>query len=344
MRTRPRVAFFSYSHKDDELDNGYITALCKRIVAEIEAVTGESLDYFLDVDHLTWGERWQERIAMKAEQTLVLVPIVTPNYLKSEYCRKEYELFMSNSTTHGQVSYIFPIYYLNVAERIKKEDEFAKEIMRSQLLDWREYRLKSLTDPVVVNWIHQHVTVLADRIFHCEPVVVNEPVMIPPQPSAPIVRQRQPISQTATRPLPPKTPPDKPITKPEPPLVQDAIWKYFQVAAGTSGSLVALLVLVSGLNHEKDKIVRIGVAICAALLINIGLAGCKPLSQPGPRSNSNGSLLKVEIGALLMIVGSYYFREASSNIIDTGLPILAGIATLVGAILIEAEIKKEKTN
>lgn len=57
------IGFWSYVKADDEAEGGRISRLARDLVAQIQMLTGESMDLFLDRDAIEWGEIWRDRIA-----------------------------------------------------------------------------------------------------------------------------------------------------------------------------------------------------------------------------------------------------------------------------------------
>jgi TIR domain len=88
------IAFLSYTHFDDSHEEEKITRFCKRLVDEVKMQTGRQFPIFRDKKDIQWGQRWRSRIEQGLDAAVFLIPIVTPAYFQSEFCRKEYERFL----------------------------------------------------------------------------------------------------------------------------------------------------------------------------------------------------------------------------------------------------------
>jgi hypothetical protein len=56
------VGFWSYTHRDNELNGGRIRRLAQLIADEYEALTAENIRIFVDKNDLEWGTVWRARI------------------------------------------------------------------------------------------------------------------------------------------------------------------------------------------------------------------------------------------------------------------------------------------
>ena len=62
--------FWSYRQVDDKRDSGRIRQLAYDIVDEYAAITGETIDLFLDRDSIEWGSLWESDIREALESGL----------------------------------------------------------------------------------------------------------------------------------------------------------------------------------------------------------------------------------------------------------------------------------
>jgi TIR domain-containing protein len=88
------AAFLSYAHLDDPHEGGRPTELRRRLSGEVSIQTGEEFDIFQDRNDIEWGEQWQQRIENSLDCTTLLIPILTPGFFKSPYCRSEFKRFL----------------------------------------------------------------------------------------------------------------------------------------------------------------------------------------------------------------------------------------------------------
>lgn len=148
--TRP-AAFLSYDHLDDRY--GHISQFRDRLVDEVCIQTGEEFTIFQDRSDISWGENWRRRIEDSLDDVAFFIPIITPSFFKSEYCRAELRQFLEREKRLCRRDFILPVYYVSTpllddADR-RAEDELAKEIAERQYADWRELRFEPFDSPRV---------------------------------------------------------------------------------------------------------------------------------------------------------------------------------------------------
>jgi hypothetical protein len=130
------AAFVSYSHRDDEYDEGAIRQLAERLERALRAFTGRAdLAVFFDRQAIEWGDAWRVRIGEGVATSAALIPVVTPSYLASEECRREFEEFVSN---WGK--WFLPLYYMEVDDFDARQDPVSTAVRSAQYADWRELR------------------------------------------------------------------------------------------------------------------------------------------------------------------------------------------------------------
>ena len=97
--------FFSYARHDGETDPGLIVALTTELEGRVNArLVNARLTIWRDTERLRVGERWDETIDGELRSADVLIVLLTPRWIGSGYCRKEYALFeeLEGSRSVGQ--------------------------------------------------------------------------------------------------------------------------------------------------------------------------------------------------------------------------------------------------
>jgi len=93
------VAFFSFTHNDNTALGGKLERLRERLEQIIRTHTGlAEFQVFIDKDRdngIAWGQKWAERINEALHQSVFLIPIVSPTYLKRDWCRHEFTEFLN---------------------------------------------------------------------------------------------------------------------------------------------------------------------------------------------------------------------------------------------------------
>ncbi len=143
------AAFLSYDHLDDRY--GHISRFRERLADEVCIQTGEEFLIFQDRSDILRGENWQKRIEGSLDDVVFFIPIITPSFFKSKYCRTELKQFLEREKKLSRRDFVLPVYYVSTpllddASR-RAEDELALEIAKRQYADWRELRFEPFDSP-----------------------------------------------------------------------------------------------------------------------------------------------------------------------------------------------------
>jgi hypothetical protein len=142
MTNGENAGFWSYAHSDNQSSNGRLLALADEIRKEYDILTGDSLHLFMDRDDVEWGDAWRERLDTNLTATTFFIALITPRYLQSPECRKEFIQFTSKAQNLGIAEYLLPILYAPIPELGEDHpDEIAAMVARTQYEDWRQLRL-----------------------------------------------------------------------------------------------------------------------------------------------------------------------------------------------------------
>jgi TIR domain len=106
--SHPYDPFFSYAHRDDG------TGLIPFFFERLKAIQGhfcpsEPWWPFLDRPALRNADDWEQKLLGGVSTCGVLVVFLSPAYLASEWCRREWEAFRRQETSRGGER-IFPVY------------------------------------------------------------------------------------------------------------------------------------------------------------------------------------------------------------------------------------------
>ncbi|MEV5899731.1 toll/interleukin-1 receptor domain-containing protein [Streptomyces sp. NPDC052127] len=172
------AGFWSYTHRDDEIEDGRIRRLAVKIANEFEAITAEELHVFLDKTDIKWGDEWRNRIDSALTGSTFFMPIITPRFFRSEECRREVLTFSGHATSLGLEELLLPILYIDVPG-IKKEDT-ADDVMalisRRQYEDWTQLRLEDENSPKYRQAVHRlavRLVEILERTAEIEPPPVT---------------------------------------------------------------------------------------------------------------------------------------------------------------------------
>jgi hypothetical protein len=114
---------------------------------------GEEFVIFQDRKHISWGQNWKERIEESLDGATFLIPIITPSFFNSSYCRDELQRFLDRERNLNRSDLILPVYYVSCPllddEAKRANNEMAQVIAGRQNADWRELRFESFDSPQV---------------------------------------------------------------------------------------------------------------------------------------------------------------------------------------------------
>lgn len=109
------TGFWSYTRDDDTHADNRLTQLRAMLAAELQAQIGGSpkVRVFQDFSMIPLGSTWEREINDALDQSSFLIPIVTPQFLHSEWCRKELLRFLARERALGRDDLIFPLRYID---------------------------------------------------------------------------------------------------------------------------------------------------------------------------------------------------------------------------------------
>lgn len=172
------AGFWSYTHRDDQLDGGRIRRLAEAIAHAFEMTTGDELHVFVDNTSIAWGEQWRARLDSALTSTTFLIPIITPKFLKSQECRREIITFSGHAASLGLDDLILPIHYVDVPQLTEEDsgDEVVQLISRRQWVDWRQLRLEDENSPEYRQAVNQ-LALRLKSILETPPA--SGPILVP---------------------------------------------------------------------------------------------------------------------------------------------------------------------
>lgn len=163
MTTNGIVAFWSYSHEDNELDGDGIIELAESLRKEFALVTGETLTLFIDRTGISWGDEWRRRIDETLVETTFFIPIITPRYFSRDECRRELLEFFAQARSLGMSELILPIRYAKVNDFTDQNaDEAIALVARMQYVDWTQLRLSGSSSSEYRTAVNSLASRLAD--------------------------------------------------------------------------------------------------------------------------------------------------------------------------------------
>jgi len=171
-KKRSPVAFLSYAHFDFEHNEPRLRRDMEFLRGEVRQQTGEEFLIFIDREDILWGQEWQARIDNALKETTILIPLITPSFFKSPYCRDELSTFLELEAKVKRGALIFPIYYVDMGltdESEQKRDKLVRYVASRQYVDWQDIRLDAPSSPKVLKLLSAHARQLAKALKDATP-------------------------------------------------------------------------------------------------------------------------------------------------------------------------------
>lgn len=149
MTSTPQI-FMSYTHQDDQYLNGALSDLREKLKQALRFHAGRPIGIFQDTEDIHPGQNIQQRIAESLNETMLLLPIITPSYLNSAWCRDEFLRFLDRERRIDRNDLIIPVYYQTVpaldaamqhpSQAAPSSDPIIQTIAARLAADWRNLR------------------------------------------------------------------------------------------------------------------------------------------------------------------------------------------------------------
>jgi len=141
------VGFWSYARQDDAHSDGQLSQLRAIVGKQIGLQFGAEVTLWQDIAAIPYGADWAEAIERTIGQTTFFIPIVTPRFLKSRYCREEFLSFRRRMQALGRGDLIFPVHYVDVADVRPEETLFGDDLAALKRSQWIDFRPLFYADP-----------------------------------------------------------------------------------------------------------------------------------------------------------------------------------------------------
>jgi tetratricopeptide (TPR) repeat protein len=140
--------FLSYARKDNVASapdgEGWVTAFHRRLIAQHERYAGRPLKVFFDKEDITSDEDWERRIYRGLRSSSLFVAFLSPNYLASPVCRREWDeyLRLEHTLARGDDG-IKQVYFADIPDLFGDDASLAKfdEDRRAWVSDMRRRNL-----------------------------------------------------------------------------------------------------------------------------------------------------------------------------------------------------------
>lgn len=160
--------FWSYARDDDTNLEKALSNLRYRIARRVSAVTGQDVSLFQDISDIRTGDNWRRVLQEKLSAASFLMPIITPRFLNSTWCRDEVEGFCQAARAGGLEPVLFPIYYIRDRRfdepSTASSDALIKQLREFQYFDFRELQFET-DDRIVEREIHKLAEAIESRLY-----------------------------------------------------------------------------------------------------------------------------------------------------------------------------------
>lgn len=93
----PFDIFISYAHHDNAAHGAWVERFCDKLAADFRSRSGKKLNIFLDSEAMHAGNVLPGRLQAALEESRIFLPILSPTYLSSPWCRREFLHFLDNA-------------------------------------------------------------------------------------------------------------------------------------------------------------------------------------------------------------------------------------------------------
>jgi hypothetical protein len=100
---------------------------------------GGEVTLWQDTVTIDFGADWAANIEQAVSQTTFFIPIVTPNFLKSDYCFREFTAFRNRMIALGRSDLIFPVHYVRVDHMRAEDTVFGEGLAELRRHQWTDF-------------------------------------------------------------------------------------------------------------------------------------------------------------------------------------------------------------
>ena len=112
--------FFSYTHRDAEVDPHIVEAYSSELEKRVDAkLVNARFEIWRDKEKLRVGDYWDKNIKGAIDSSDIFIVVLTPKWISSDYCRKEFEAFEKIKSARDSGGYVIPIYARDIERQAK---------------------------------------------------------------------------------------------------------------------------------------------------------------------------------------------------------------------------------
>ena len=151
--------FCSYARADN--DDGWVARFTDKLLGTHRKLTGESPRCFLDTDSVLTSDLWEEKINAALKSSRLLLAIISPSFIRSEWCRREWNRFLDREDSLRRTrllpddqGLIFPVLLFPLDRGKFDTDQkiFADQVRKRQ---WMDVSSRLMGTPIRVGQLRQ---------------------------------------------------------------------------------------------------------------------------------------------------------------------------------------------
>jgi hypothetical protein len=142
--------FLSYTNIKDLY--GAVEKFRDHLEFELRTKTGNlSLTVFQDKRGIRGGDKWEQVLTEELKSARLLLVLLSPSWLGSKWCRREYELFSAPERDGAMSRPVVPLIWDKVTEvdyaETSEEAKVLKQLLIYQALTWDELKYEDWASP-----------------------------------------------------------------------------------------------------------------------------------------------------------------------------------------------------
>lgn len=131
-------AFISYTRDKDNFDE-VVSHFRDRLENELR-LRDKGATVFQDTKMISAGQRFPDEITANLADSDVLLVLFSPAWLQSEWCRGEFEAFVTKEVSQGRKPRIIHLLWIGDPPAKDSEDPIVRQLSPSVYLDWSDLR------------------------------------------------------------------------------------------------------------------------------------------------------------------------------------------------------------
>lgn len=137
--------FLSYTRNKDQFST--VSHFRKRLESELD-MREPCSRVFQDKEHIQEGHHFPEVLAEELKRSDALLVLVSPAWLKSEWCRREFNLFTDELSSTSRLHRILPVLWVDTPQLShESSDPISRALANINYADWRDLRYESWSSP-----------------------------------------------------------------------------------------------------------------------------------------------------------------------------------------------------